>query len=256
MSFLSIKKSAWDQIKSAVADAATSAGDRAGDLKDAAVEAQARVKGAVSDSWDAVQDGAAATAGAVKTGASAVGHGLSAVGDGVERTANGVVAGAIAGAVAAWAMNQFQTISAEPVAARKQEAAPPAAGTGKGSESPNPDDNATVQVAQKAIQTVAGRDLKPEEKASAGAAVHYGYGAAMGALYGGLAEVLPVVGTGLGIPYATALWLFGDEIAVPALGLSKPAKATTPAEHAASLSAHFVYGVTLDVARRVLRHIV
>ena len=239
MSFLKTKQSAWDQIKAAVAQAADSAGD-------VHERVHARVADGASHVWDAVHDGAHASADAVRTGATAVGHGVAAVDQKVEDVANGVLAGAIAGALASWVMNQFQTISAKPAAQRKRE------GEQGQTSDQGGGDNATTKVAEALV----GHGISPEQKPAAGAAVHYGYGAAMGALYGGLTELVPVVGTGLGIPYATALWLFGDEIAVPALGLAKPPTATTPAEHAAALSSHFVYGVTLDIARRVLRHIV
>jgi putative membrane protein len=241
------KRSAWDQIKAAVAEAASVAGDKAADLRDAAVDAEhrvhARVKDTVGHGWDSVQGGVHAGADAVRTGAAAVGHGVAVVDQKVEDVANGILAGAIAGALASWVMNQFQAVSAKPVARRNQEATQPPAPS---------EDNATT----KAAEALVGHPLAADQKPVAGAAVHYGYGAAMGALYGGLAEIVPSVGMGLGIPYATALWLFGDEVAVPALGLGKPPTASTPAEHAGALSAHFVYGLTLDVARRVLRHIV
>ena len=253
------KQTAWDKIKAAVADAAERAGDAAGDWSGSARDAAA-------DGWAAtksgVQSGASATGDAVRTGASAVGSGASAVGRGigqgvaavdhkVESVANGVVAGAIAGALATWAMNQFQAAQAKSTSA----AATAGGGTSTTASAENPDENATVQVAEKVADAV-GQELPAEQKQAAGVAVHYGYGAAMGALYGGLTEIAPIVGTGLGLPYATALWLFGDEIATSVLGLSKPPQAASPEEHAASLSSHFVYGVTLDIARRVLRHIV
>jgi uncharacterized membrane protein YagU involved in acid resistance len=237
------KRSAWDEIKSAVADAASVAGDKAAHLRDAEHRVQARVKETVGQGWESVQGTVHAGADAVRTGAAAVGHGVAVVDQKVEDVANGIVAGAIAGALASWVMNQFQAASAKPSAPRGPAAEPP----------PTPsDDNATTRVAEALV----GHPIPPALKPAAGAAVHYGYGAAMGALYGGLAEIVPSVGMGLGIPYATAMWLFGDEVAVPALGLGKPPTATTPAEHAGALSAHFVYGVTLDIARRVLRHIV
>ena len=252
MAFFRLKrKSAWEQIKGAVADAAAAASERAIDLGHAAVGAGDRVgsqvRGGVHQGWESVQDGVHASADAVRMGAAAVTRGVAVVDEKVEDVANGLIAGAIAGALASWVMNQYQTISARPVAKRKleQESPPPASGEGAG-------DNATTKTAEALV----GHALPAERKAAAGSAVHYGYGAAMGALYGGLAELVPSVGMGLGIPYATALWLFGDEIAVPALGLGKPPSETTAAEHAAALSSHFVYGVTLDIARRVLRHIV
>jgi uncharacterized membrane protein YagU involved in acid resistance len=60
---------------------------------------------------------------------------------------------------------------------------------------------------------------------------------------------------GLGIPYSTLLWLGGDEIALPALGLSKPPTDVPAEKHASALAMHFVYGITLDISRRVLRRV-
>ena len=253
----SSKQAAWEKIKAAVADAAEEFGPVAGEWAE-------RARSAAVDGWDAtaegVRTGAAYTADAARAGAHAVGRGVAAAEDKVESVANGVVAGAIAGAMAAWVMNQFQAANAKKggdhQAGGAESAAAEAGGTARTAAAEGSDGNATVQVAQKVSREQFGHELKDAEKALAGLAVHYGYGAAMGALYGGLAEVVPVVGTGLGIPYATALWLFGDEIATTYLGIAKPPAATTPAEHASTLSAHFVYGVTLDIARRVLRHIV
>ena len=264
MAFLKIRQTAWDQIKAAVANAAEAAGDTAGDLKDAAVDVHHQVHGKVKDAassgWDAVQSGAQSTADVVSHGVAAVGHGVSATTDKVGDVANGVIAGAIAGAIASWAMNRFQAADAaikSPGTEQATSAQLEASQSGGSAKTAAPaadghGENATTQVAQK----IAGRELTEPEKASAGTAVHYGYGAAMGALYGGLTELLPSVGMGLGIPYATAMWLFGDEIAVSALGLGKPVKETTPAEHATGFASHLVYGITLDISRRVLRHIV
>ena len=253
------RQTTWDKVRAVIADRA--------------VEWQEKARGAAASSWDAagsagqavgdgVRAGAQGSASAVKSGAAAVGRGVTAVDDKVHDVANGVIAGAIAGALAAWVMNQYQAIDAasgspgSKQATAAQAAAAEQGGTAKTAGSADGGENATVQIAEKVSREQFGHELTEAEKPLAGQAVHYGYGAAMGALYGGLTELVPFVGTGLGLPYATAMWLFGDEIAVSALGLGKPLPQTTPAEHATSLSAHFVYGVTLDVARRVLRHIV
>lgn len=189
--------------------------------------------------------------------------GVAAFVDGIGRTANGFVAGLAAGAIASYVMNQYQAIEGKPVAVRKREAAEAASAaqsnSGGGPQKQSQaggEDNAPVAVAQAASRNLFEHELTGDEKPAAGAAVHYGYGAAVGGLYGGLAEVVPAVGLGLGIPYATLLWLLGDEIAVPALGLSKPPTEQTAGSHASSLAAHFVYGATLDISRRILKHII
>jgi hypothetical protein len=118
------------------------------------------------------------------------------------------------------------------------------------------DENATVKTAQRLSRKLFEHELTQPEKQVAGPAVHYAYGSMMGALYGGLSELLPVTSAGLGLPFGFALWLLGDEIAVPALGLGKHPKEYSPEVHADALAAHFMYGATTDLLRRVLRHVV
>ena len=165
----------------------------------------------------------------------------------------GMAAGMLAGAAAAWAMHQFTNV--RPIQS-------PPGGSRPANEpeehlhqsETNLDANATVQTAQRISKKVLNRELTEQEKKIAGPAVHYAYGSVVGALYGGLAELLPITAAGLGMPFGFALWLLGDEIAVPALGLSKASTEYGPEAHADALAAHFAYGVTTDVLRRVLRH--
>jgi hypothetical protein len=189
----------------------------------------------------------------------AIHRGIEKAEDEVTRVFKGAVAGCIAGALASWAMNQYAVIEKKPVEARRREsaAAPPgpASSAGKSEKSEGGDD-ATVKTAQLISTRLLHHDLTESEKKIAGPAVHYGYGTLVGGLYGFLAEIVPVVGTGLGIPYATLLWLGGDEVAVPKLGLGKSVTETSPAEHASALASHFVYGVVLDIGRRIFKHLI
>jgi uncharacterized membrane protein YagU involved in acid resistance len=90
----------------------------------------------------------------------------------------------------------------------------------------------------------------------AGPAVHYAYGTLVGGLYGAVAEVWPLAGAGFGAMYGMTLWLLGDEAAVPAFRLG-PLPTDIPArKHADYLATHIVYGVTLDLVRRVARHVI
>ena len=171
----------------------------------------------------------------------------------------GMAAGMLAGLTASWVMNQFQQMHPQPHPEDRgedggghdepQERKENHAGSGQ-------DEDANVQAAQAIAQRVIHRDLTDREKQIAGPAVHYAYGSLVGAMYGGLAELLPIVSAGMGLPFGGALWLLGDEIAVPALGLAKPPTEYPAEVHADALAAHFMYGVTTDVLRRVLRHVV
>jgi putative membrane protein len=71
--------------------------------------------------------------------------------------------------------------------------------------------------------------------------------------YGALAELSPTVAAGAGVPFGAALWLAADELAVPALGLSKPLPEYPPSVHANALAAHLVYSLTTDLVRRAVR---
>ncbi len=165
----------------------------------------------------------------------------------------GAVAGAVGGLAAAWIMNRYHQLSAklgkkmgEMIYTEEKE-------RGQPSQQQAEDQTATAQVASAVSRQVLDRELTPSERKIAGPMVHYGYGTLMGALYGGLAEVVPAVTAGSGLAYGTALWAGGDEIALPALGLSEPPTETPVLVHADALVAHFVYGMTTEAIRYGVR---
>jgi hypothetical protein len=174
----------------------------------------------------------------------------------------GIVAGAAGGLVASWVMNQFQALAkrfAEDFEeVRKERRAKGGNGNaegakgGKGSQEAEESEDATVKTAEKVSEAVFHHELTEEEKKLAGPAVHYAFGTAVGALYGGLAEVSPAVARGAGMPFGTAVWLAADEVGVPALGLSKKPTEYPVTVHASALGAHLVYGLTTDLVRRLL----
>jgi uncharacterized membrane protein YagU involved in acid resistance len=102
-------------------------------------------------------------------------------------------------------------------------------------------------------EKVLGRKLAKDQKKFAGNAVHYTTGGASGAVYGVAAELAPEVTVGAGLPFGTAVWLAIDEGAVPLLGLSKGPTEYPLSTHVYALASHFVYGLTTEVVRRVLR---
>lgn len=171
----------------------------------------------------------------------------------------GIFAGMLAGAAASWMMNQFQQMQpaqsggsgggpSEPTEPRRA-SGPETQGQSTEEES------ATVKTAQLISRRLFDHDLSPEEQQWAGPAVHYAYGTLMGGLYGGLAEVLPAVGAGMGIPYGTLLWIAGDEIAMPAMGIGKKPTEVALETHADAFATHLCYGITTDLLRRILRHV-
>jgi hypothetical protein len=168
-----------------------------------------------------------------------------------------MAAGLLAGCAASYLMNQ---LSAGRSQQSRQGGKAERGQGGRGSShrqagGKQEEQDATVATAQAISRKVFHHELSGGERQIAGPAVHYAYGSLVGAIYGGLAERFPILGAGFGLPFGFVLWLLGDEIAVPALGLGKGPTEVSPEVHADALASHFLYGLTTDVMRRVLRHV-
>jgi hypothetical protein len=124
----------------------------------------------------------------------------------------------------------------------------------KSQQSKNGDD-ATAKTAAAIAEPILGRSLSKKEKKSAGPVVHYAFGSLVGAVYGAATEVLPVSRKWFGLPYGAALFVAADEIAVPAFGLSKAPREVPMSMHVYGLMSHLIYGVSLEIVRRCVRHV-
>jgi uncharacterized membrane protein YagU involved in acid resistance len=122
-------------------------------------------------------------------------------------------------------------------------------------EEPSPEkgEDSTVKAASAIAQGIFHCELTESQKKVAGPAVHYAFGAAMGALYGTAVELAQPACTGWGMPFGEAVWLGAHVITVPALGLSEPVTESAPASEAAEFAAHLVYGMATEGARALLR---
>ena len=148
----------------------------------------------------------------------------------------GIAAGLLAGLAAAYVMEQFQ-----------------AAWSSRRGDPPSSGEPATSKLADKASRRLLGRPLDQDQKQKADPLVHYGTGAALGALYGFLAEDAPGVSTGGGTLFGLVTAIGLDDGLVPLLDLG-PGPEETPREtHLYSLASHLVFGVALEGARRLLR---
>jgi putative membrane protein len=78
-------------------------------------------------------------------------------------------------------------------------------------------------------------------------------GAASGALYGALCEIVPPASAGVAVLFGTVLWITADESGVPARRLSKGPTEFHIRVHAKALVSHLVYGVSTELMRRGLR---
>ena len=171
---------------------------------------------------------------------------------------NGLLAGAVAGAVGALAMNQFQRIAA--LAGGGREAPDATLGiprTGRGPQPAqalgNASEDSTAKIAN-VVATAVGKPLTdPRSKQLAGEFVHVAFGALNGALYGAAVEMNPRWRAAAGVPFGLAVWAFADAGLVPALGLKRSPLDTSAWLHAYSMSSHAVYGSATEFVRATLR---
>lgn len=161
----------------------------------------------------------------------------------------GVIAGVAGGLVASWVMNLYlagvskaQEVLQDPAEKAQQRA-------------PSGDDS-TQKVADALIYQVKGRHLSKDEKKTAGPLVHYIFGGLMGGVYGAVAECSPASRVGAGTLFGSVLFLGSDEIMIPALGLGKPPTQEPIGSQANHWAAHLVYGATVELVRRGVRHLI
>jgi putative membrane protein len=172
-----------------------------------------------------------------------------------ERSAwKGLLAGAAGGLVGTIAMTQFQKAWQKASEKRRFGDIRQEESSARGKSSAQ-DETATMKAAGK-LARAAGRELTREERRQVSPWVHYGFGAAMGALYGMAMETSPRGVRAQRIPFfgslfGSALFLGADEMAVPALGLSGVAQ--SPSSHLYGWASHMVYGLTAEFLRRQIR---
>jgi len=115
---------------------------------------------------------------------------------------------------------------------------------------------ATVAAGRIVYERLRREEPSREKRAQLGRVVHWGYGMAVGSLFALVDRKVQGHDLATGLGYGTALWLLGDELAVPMLGLADGPTAHSPGVHAEALGAHLVYGLTTSAANRALRRFV
>lgn len=117
------------------------------------------------------------------------------------------------------------------------------------------DGDPPMKLANRISDDVLRLDLPKEKKEKLAMGVHYGFGAAAGALFGALAPRAPFLSAGLGTVYGTLFWMLGDEIGMPVMGLSKPSQDYPWQTHARAWAAHVGYGVAVAGTYKLARKI-
>lgn len=157
----------------------------------------------------------------------------------------GVIAGLVGGVIAAGAMSVVHKGLAGISAGARQQKPPP---------DQHQDEDATVKVAGGIARWLLQRPLREDKKPLAGNLIHYAFGASVGALYGGVAAVVPRVTTAVGLPFGVAVWLGAHVITVPALGLAEPPTRRPRSKEGLEFVLHLVYGAVTELVRRLARH--
>jgi len=164
-----------------------------------------------------------------------------------KRAWTGLVAGAAGGLVGALVMNQIP-----PLWNALYKSFCEAEGCGHQREVGNEDVEATRNAAQAIAGHLLDRTLSEQELDTAGPALHYAIGALMGALYGVASHRMRILRAGRGTVYGGVVWLLGDEIGMPALGLLGPLKKTPLSSQLSALGSHVAYGFATDFVSRLV----
>ena len=163
----------------------------------------------------------------------------------------GILAGVAGGLVASWVMNEFM---AGPGSSLTEALNTPEENARAHQQDPEAQQDATMKAADVITETVTGgRHLTWEQQKVGGPLVHYTFGALMGGVYGGLAEVSDLFTSGFGTGFGSALFAGADLFAVTAFHLGPPATETPAHTLATPYAAHLVYGATTELVRRAVR---
>ena len=149
----------------------------------------------------------------------------------------GILAGAIGGLVGSVVLRGWTGVSGRMHG-----------GTGK------PDLNGPAhRVGALVAEEVTGEELTDSGRMAVGEVVHYAFGAVVGAVYGGLAEVWPWTTAGVGVLFGTGVFVAADESSMPMLGLVKAPWQEGVGDQAEHWAAHVVFGVATELTRRAVR---
>ena len=103
-------------------------------------------------------------------------------------------------------------------------------------------------------EKIAGHPLSESNKTLATQAFHWTTGSFVGAIYGGVAEVLPAVTSGYGTAFGIVVLLLTHETTLPLMGLDKPPTQQPIHEQTSEIATHALYGFATELVRRWWRN--
>jgi putative membrane protein len=106
------------------------------------------------------------------------------------------------------------------------------------------------------VNRMSDRPLTEKEEEVSVQAIHWGFGALVGGVYGALAEYQPVITSRLGANFGLTLCGITHASALPMMGLTETPENQPAREHASEVVTHAIYGVTTEVIRRAARKVI
>lgn len=111
----------------------------------------------------------------------------------------------------------------------------------------------TAAIGRIGFERLLGRTPSDRTKEALSWAVHIAYGLSVAALFAAVRKRPRIVRDGFW--FGAALWLFGDELAVPLLGLADKPSAYHPTFHAQAFAQHIAFGIATAAATRGLEEL-
>jgi putative membrane protein len=102
-------------------------------------------------------------------------------------------------------------------------------------------------------EKIAGHPLDATTKTIAAEAIHWGFGAGVGAAYGALAEYYPAATAREGANFGMTLMALTHEGVLPAMGLAADPADQTTRERSSEMATHVVFGLVAEVVRGAVR---
>jgi hypothetical protein len=153
-----------------------------------------------------------------------------------------VLRGAAAGITGAAAMSGWFTTAGSLMP-------PPREGAFVPPDPEQPNEMPTETIARRTVNGLMRREIPEPAKKPAGQAVHFGFGAMWGAIYGLAAETFPIFRSPLGAAaFGAIVWSASDHLLLPAFRVGPWPNGVTMKGHAFWLATHLVYGAALAFA--------
>jgi uncharacterized membrane protein YagU involved in acid resistance len=115
-----------------------------------------------------------------------------------------------------------------------------------------PGESAPEAIGRIGYQKLVGEEPSKKTKSDLSWAIHLGYGLLVASGYALLRGHAHGHTLRDGLMFGTGLWLFGDELAVPLLGLADKPSAYHPTQHLQSFAQHLGFGVATAATTRAL----